>query len=83
MKEAMMRLDFTNVDSKNINNYEEKAMDAFKTLMDGSGEGNDFLGWIDRPINYDKEEFERIKKAAAKIQDEAKFWFLLVLVVPT
>ena len=48
-----MRLDFKNVDLKDINNYEEKAMDAFKTLMDGSGEGNDFLGWIDRPINYD------------------------------
>ena len=67
-----MRLDFTNVDLKNINNYEEKAMDAFKTLMDGSGEGNDFLGWIDRPINYDKEEFERIKKAAAKIQNDSE-----------
>ena len=72
MKEAMMRLDFTNVDLKDINNYEEKAMDAFKTLMDGSGEGNDFLGWIDRPINYDKEEFERIKKAAAKIQSDSE-----------
>ena len=67
-----MRLDFTNVDLKNINNYEEKAMNAFKTLMDGSGEGNDFLGWIDRPINYDKEEFERIKKAAAKIQSDSE-----------
>ena len=72
MKEAMMRLDFTNVDLKDINNYEEKAMDAFKTLIDRSGEGNDFLGWIDRPINYDKDEFDRIKKAAAKIQSDSE-----------
>lgn len=67
-----MRLDFKNVELNNINNYEQKAMDAFKTLMDGSGEGNDFLGWIDRPINYDKEEFERIKKASEKIQSDSE-----------
>lgn len=67
-----MRLDFTNVDLKDIKNYEEKAMDSFKTLMDGSGEGNDFLGWINRPENYDKEEFERIKKAAKKIQADSQ-----------
>lgn len=32
------------------------------------GAGNDFLGWVDLPFNYDKEEFERIKKAGKKIQ---------------
>lgn len=36
-------------------------------LVNRSGEGSDFLGWIDLPINYDKEEFARIQKAAAKI----------------
>ena len=41
---------------------------AHKTLLDGTGEGNDFLGWIDLPTNYDKEEYARIKDAAAKIQ---------------
>ena len=41
---------------------------AHKTLLEGSGEGNDFLGWIDLPVNYDKEEYARIKAAAAKIQ---------------
>ena len=41
---------------------------AHKTLLDGTGEGNDFLGWIDLPTNYDKEEYARIKAAAAKIQ---------------
>ena len=40
---------------------------AHKTLADKSGLGNDFLGWVDLPVNYDKEEFARIKKAAAKI----------------
>ncbi len=41
---------------------------AHKTLLDGTGEGNDFLGWIDLPTNYDKDEYARIKAAAAKIQ---------------
>ena len=44
---------------------------AKKTLVEGTGEGNDFLGWVDLPINYDKEEFDRIKKAAAKIQSDS------------
>ncbi|MBQ8351019.1 MAG: glucose-6-phosphate isomerase [Clostridia bacterium] len=41
---------------------------AYKTLMDRSGAGNDFLGWIDLPVEYDKEEFSRIKIAAEKIK---------------
>ena len=41
---------------------------ARKTVMDKSGAGFDFLGWLDLPVDYDKEEFARIKAAAAKIQ---------------
>lgn len=41
-------------------------------LVNRSGEGSDFLGWIDLPINYDKEEFARIQKAAAKIQKDSE-----------
>ena len=40
------------------------AEDAKKLLLSREGEGNDFLGWIDLPVDYDKEEFGRIKKAA-------------------
>ena len=43
--------------------------DAQETLMARTGEGNAFLGWVDLPVDYDKEEFERIKKAAKKIQE--------------
>ena len=42
---------------------------AAKMLRQKSGAGNDFLGWVDLPDNYDKEEFARIKTAAKKIQD--------------
>ena len=41
---------------------------AHNLLMDRNGPGNDFLGWVDLPENYDKEEFARIKAAAARIQ---------------
>ena len=41
---------------------------ARKTVMDKSGSGSDFLGWLDLPVDYDKEEFARITTAAAKIQ---------------
>ena len=44
---------------------------AKKVLVDKSGAGNDFLGWIDLPVDYDKEEFARIKKAAEKIQSDS------------
>ena len=46
--------------------------DAHQKIVDKSGEGADFLGWVDLPVNYDKEEFERIKKAAAKIKADSK-----------
>lgn len=47
---------------------EPQVQAAHKMLMDRNGPGNDFLGWVDLPENYDKEEFSRIKAAAARIQ---------------
>lgn len=41
---------------------------AHKKLHEGTGAGNDFLGWIDLPVNYDKVEFARIQEAAKRIQ---------------
>ena len=45
---------------------------AKDVLLAKTGAGNDFLGWIDLPVDYDKEEFDRIKKAAAKIQNDSE-----------
>ena len=44
---------------------------ARETLEKKTGAGNDFLGWIDLPTDYDKEEFARIKKAAEKIKSDS------------
>ena len=50
---------------------------AHKCLLSGNGEGNDFLGWVDLPFNYDKEEYARIKAAAAKIQKKCDVFVVI------
>lgn len=45
---------------------------AAKNLESKSGKGNDFLGWLDLPIDYDKQEFVKIKKAAEKIKSDSE-----------
>ncbi len=45
---------------------------AREVLVSKSGAGNDFLGWIDLPVDYDKEEFDRILKAAEKIKSDSE-----------
>lgn len=47
------------------------AEDAKKLLVSKEGAGNDFLGWIDLPVHYDKEEFVRIQSAAEKIKNDS------------
>ena len=52
-------------------------LDAAKRLKEKTGDGKDFLGWIDLPVNYDKEEFARIKKAAEKIRNDSDILFVI------
>lgn len=59
------------VSSEEIKEMEAKAVAAMDTLMNKSGAGNDFLGWVDLPTDYDKEEFARIKHAADFIKKNA------------
>ena len=55
-----------------VESMRKLALDAKEVLVGKTGAGNDFLGWIDLPVDYDKEEFARIKKAAAKIQSDSE-----------
>ncbi|MBQ4424340.1 MAG: glucose-6-phosphate isomerase [Lachnospiraceae bacterium] len=48
-----------------------EARAARAVLMGRQGEGNDFLGWLDLPVDYDKEEYGRIKAAAARIREDS------------
>ena len=49
--------------------YEKKVAEINKMIMNKSGAGNDFLGWVDWPVNYDREELARIKKDAEYVRD--------------
>ncbi|ALP89209.1 MULTISPECIES: glucose-6-phosphate isomerase [Clostridium] len=55
-----------------VDYMEDMVKCAHDKLHNGTGAGNDFLGWIDLPVNYDKDEFERIKKSAEKIQSDSE-----------
>lgn len=55
------------ITGQELDDTKKRVSEAVKTLSNKSGEGSDFLGWLDYPINYDKEELSRIKKAASVI----------------
>ena len=60
------------VNADELKGMEPMVKVAHEMIENKSGLGNDFLGWVDLPVNYDKEEFERIKKAAAKIKSDSE-----------
>ncbi len=51
---------------------EKLVQSAKETLVKKEGAGNDFVGWLDLPVDYDKEEFDRIKKAADRIKGDSE-----------
>lgn len=66
-----LRFDYSNssVLEHELQGFEKMVGAAHTMIHDGSGLGNDYLGWVDLPVNYDKAEFEKVKAAAKKIQD--------------
>ncbi len=60
------------ISNDELANFKNLTMQAKEQLVAKSGAGNDFLGWIDLPVAYDKEEFARIRKAAAKICSDSE-----------
>ena len=70
-----IKFDFSNTEfmatKEDVAAMAGRVEDAKKTLLNKTGAGNEFLGWMDLPVDYDKDEFERIKKAAAKIQSDS------------
>ncbi len=62
----------TFISDHEIASMKKIAENAKAELLGREGAGNDFLGWIDLPVDYDKEEFARIKDAAKKIQGDSE-----------
>ena len=57
------------VSEQELSSIQGEIVSAHKTLTERTGKGSDFLGWLDLPVNYDKDEFARIEKAAEKIRN--------------
>lgn len=60
------------VKESDYENLKKEVIKAHEVLRSKNGAGNDFLGWLDLPIAYDHREFENIKKAAKRIQDQSQ-----------
>ena len=74
-----MKINFNNVliNNDEINKYEDMVKDIHNKLHDNCNSQDNFMGWLDLPINYDKEELEQIKICAEKIKNNSKY--LLVI----
>ena len=55
----------------------QAAVSALKVLKDGTGKGNDFIGWVGLPENYDRVEFARIKAAAERVRENAEAFVII------
>ncbi len=60
------------ISKEEIENYKEVVKLNHDLLINKKGQGSDFLGWINLPTNYNKEEFENIKASAKKINDDSE-----------
>ena len=65
------------VGEKEIGQIKQSVLEAKETLVSRTGAGNDFLGWLDLPAAYDKEEFARIKQAAEKIKQDSEVFVVV------
>ena len=52
-----------------LKGYEKQVNEINKVIKNKTGAGNDFLGWVDWPVNYDKDELKRIIKDAKYVRD--------------
>ena len=67
----MIRLDLSS-SSANAEKYAQPLQQAHTWLQEATGQGSDFVGWVNLPRDYDKAEYQRIQAAAKKIQSESK-----------
>ena len=67
----MIRLDLSS-SSANAEKYAQPLQQAHTWLQEATGQGNDFVGWVNLPRDYDKAEYQRIQAAAKKIQSDSK-----------
>ena len=77
----MIKVDISNVWGElslpDLLNAEKEVFNAHMTLSEGNGEGNDFLGWLNLPVEQETEEISRIRTAAQKIRSDSDVFVVI------
>ena len=77
----MIKVDISNVwgelSLSDLLNAEKEVFNAHMTLSEGNGEGNDFLGWLNLPVEQETEEISRIRAAAQKIRSDSDVFVVI------
>ena len=71
MSNIKLNLEHTGIKEKEIMKYKNEIEKAHEELHEIANDENEFAGWLELPTDYDKEEFERIKKSAEKIRKDS------------
>ena len=77
MSNIKVRFENTGIEMRKVIKYQERVEKIDKEIRNNSSEPSEFLGWLDLPTNYDKEEFERIKKSAKTIRNNSKVFICI------
>ena len=72
-----LNLDNVEIDEKMIMKYKKQVEEIHKNMLEKANDEKEFLGWLELPTNYDKEEFERIKTAAKKIKKNSDIFIVI------
>ena len=69
----MMKFDAAHAHlQEDINSYQPEVSRLHKMIVDKTGAGNDYMGWVDWPVNYDRDEFQRMLATAERVKDKAE-----------
>ena len=80
MSNIKVNLENTGLKKEDLMKYNEKVEKAHEELHSVADNENDFVGWLHLPTNYNKEEFERIKKCAEKIKKDSEVFLVIGIV---
>ena len=77
MQNIKLDLSYSGITEKEIMKYEKEVKEIYNKLNEKSEDENEFVGWLKLPENYDKKEFERIKKAAKRIRKNSEVFVVI------
>lgn len=77
MPNIKLDLEYSGVTEKEILRYEQKVLKIYNDLVEKSKDKKEFVGWLNLPTNYNKKEFDRIKKAAKRIRKDSEVFIVI------